>query len=309
MRGAHAKKHMYHSSTTKRSFSGPACRNKNVAIVFVCLSISGYGAKPEQIPLQQNKVCQIIFPDKIAKIRGGYNPNHFALDKYDNILYIQCLTDFPNTNLSIITDDTSCYMLDLCYTEKSEKNAYIIDIADRIYVNELKPLGPGQEPSPSLRSQPAEDKTPTQAAVLPETGEYESILKQRDFIVAQNGVADKAMEVFLKGIYTRANYVYFKLDITNNSELPYTYNYCGFAIVTKKKGRMTSFDRTDLSPAGSYVPAHTIEYKKTMTVIYKFDKFNFSNDRVLLIEMVEDNGERGLFFRVTSSTFLKARKI
>lgn len=300
---------MYHSSTTKRSFSGPACRNKNVAIVFVCLSISGYGAKPEQIPLQQNKVCQIIFPDKIAKIRGGYNPNHFALDKYDNILYIQCLTDFPNTNLSIITDDTSCYMLDLCYTEKSEKNAYIIDIADRIYVNELKPLGPGQEPSPSLRSQPAEDKTPTQAAVLPETGEYESILKQRDFIVAQNGVADKAMEVFLKGIYTRANYVYFKLDITNNSELPYTYNYCGFAIVTKKKGRMTSFDRTDLSPAGSYVPAHTIEYKKTMTVIYKFDKFNFSNDRVLLIEMVEDNGERGLFFRVTSSTFLKARKI
>lgn len=46
-----------------------------------------------------------------------------------------------------------------------------------------------------------------------------------------------------------------------------------------------------------------------MTVIYKFDKFNFSNDRVLLIEMVEDNGERGLFFRVTSSTFLKARKI
>lgn len=309
MRGAHAKKHMYHSSTTKRSFSGPACRNKNVAIVFVCLSISGYGAKPEQIPLQQNKVCQIIFPDKIAKIRGGYNPNHFALDKYDNILYIQCLTDFPNTNLSIITDDTSCYMLDLCYTEKSEKNAYIIDIADRIYVNELKPLGPGQEPSPSLRSQPAEDKTPTQAAVLPETGEYESILKQRDFIVAQNGVADKAMEGFLKGIYTRANYVYFKLDITNNSELPYTYNYCGFAIVTKKKGRMTSFDRTDLSPAGSYVPAHTIEYKKTMTVIYKFDKFNFSNDRVLLIEMVEDNGERGLFFRVTSSTFLKARKI
>lgn len=300
---------MYHSSTTKRSFSGPACRNKNVAIVFVCLSISGYGAKPEQIPLQQNKVCQIIFPDKIAKIRGGYNPNHFALDKYDNILYIQCLTDFPNTNLSIITDDTSCYMLDLCYTEKSEKNTYIIDIADRIYVNELKPLGPGQEPSPSLRSQPAEDKTPTQAAVLPETGEYESILKQRDFIVAQNGVADKAMEGFLKGIYTRANYVYFKLDITNNSELPYTYNYCGFAIVTKKKGRMTSFDRTDLSPAGSYVPAHTIEYKKTMTVIYKFDKFNFSNDRVLLIEMVEDNGERGLFFRVTSSTFLKARKI
>lgn len=27
------------------------------------------------------------------------------------------------------------YMLDLCYTEKSEKNAYIIDITDRIYVN------------------------------------------------------------------------------------------------------------------------------------------------------------------------------
>jgi len=127
--------------------------------------------------------------------------------------------------------------------------------------------------------------------------------------VAQNGVADKAMEVFLKGIYTRDNYVYFKLDITNNSELPYTYNYCGFAIVTKKKGRMTSFDRTDLTPVGSFVPAHTIEYKKTMTVVYKFDKFNFSNDRVLLIEMVEDNGERGLFFRVTSSTFLKARKI
>ena len=96
-------------------------KNYIFAIVFVCLATSGYGAKPEQIPLQQNKVCQIIFPDKIAKIRGGFNPNYFALDKYDNILYIQCLTDFPNTNLSIITDDTSCYMLDLCYTEKSEK--------------------------------------------------------------------------------------------------------------------------------------------------------------------------------------------
>ena len=86
---------MYHSSTTKRSFSGPACRNKNVAIVFVCLATSGYGAKPEQIPLQQNKVCQIIFPDKIAKIRGGFNPNYFALDKYDNILYIQIPDRLP----------------------------------------------------------------------------------------------------------------------------------------------------------------------------------------------------------------------
>ena len=83
-------------------------KNYIFAIVFVCLATSGYGAKPEQIPLQQNKVCQIIFPDKIVKIRGGFNPNYFALDKYDNILYIQCLTDFPNTNLSIITDDTSC---------------------------------------------------------------------------------------------------------------------------------------------------------------------------------------------------------
>ena len=284
-------------------------KNYIFAIVFVCLSISGYGAKPEQIPLQQNKVCQIIFPDKIAKIRGGFNPNYFALDKYDNILYIQCLTDFPSTNLSIITEDTSCYMLDLCYTEKSEKNAYIIDIADRIYVNTPELSEAGLKPSSPLRSQPDGDKIPAPATAHPETGEYESILKQRDFIVAQNGVADKAMEGFLKGIYTRANYVYFKLDITNNSELPYTYNYCGFAIVTKKKGRMTSFDRTDLTPVGSFVPAHTIEYKKTMTVIYKFDKFNFSNDRVLLIEMVEDNGERGLFFRVTSSTFLKARKI
>ena len=284
-------------------------KNYIFAIVFVCLATSGIGAKPEQIPLQQNKVCQIIFPDKIAKIRGGFNPNYFALDKYDNILYIQCLTDFPSTNLSIITEDTSCYMLDLCYTEKSEKNAYIIDIADRIYVNTPDPSEAGLKPSSPLRSQLDGDKIPAPATAHPETGEYESILKQRDFIVAQNGVADKAMEVFLKGIYTRDNYVYFKLDITNNSELPYTYNYCGFAIVTKKKGRMTSFDRTDLSPAGSYVPAHTIEYKKTMTVIYKFDKFNFSNDRVLLIEMVEDNGERGLFFRVTSSTFLKARKI
>ena len=233
-------------------------KNYIFAIVFVCLATSGYGAKPEQIPLQQNKVCQIIFPDKIAKIRGGFNPNYFALDKYDNILYIQCLTDFPSTNLSIITEDTSCYMLDLCYTEKSEKNAYIIDIADRIYVNTPDPSEAGLKPSSPLRSQLDGDKIPAPATAHPETGEYESILKQRDFIVAQNGVADKAMEVFLKGIYTRDNYVYFKLDITNNSELPYTYNYCGFAIVTKKKGRMTSFDRTDLSPAGSYVPAHTL---------------------------------------------------
>lgn len=283
-------------------------KNYIFAIVFACLAISGYGAKPEPIPLQQNKVCQIIFPDKIAKIRGGFNPNYFALDKYNNILYIQCLTDFPSTNLSIITNDTSCYMLDLCYTEYSEKNAYIIDISERIYVNEQVPSEAEKEPSPFLGSQPAGAKKTTPPAEQ-SAEEYESILKQHNFIVTQNGVADKAMEVFLKGIYTRDNYIYFKLNITNNSELPYTYNYCGFAIITKKKGKMTSFDRTDLTPVGNYVPTHTIEYKKTMTVIYKFDKFNFSNDRILLIEMVEDDGERGLFFKVTSSTFLKARKI
>ncbi|MEQ3091420.1 hypothetical protein AAAY78_17250, partial [Alistipes onderdonkii] len=62
------------------------------------------------------------------------------------------LTDFPNTNLSIITDYTSCYILDLCYTEKSEKNAYIIDIADRIYVNTPEPSEAGQKSSSLLRS-------------------------------------------------------------------------------------------------------------------------------------------------------------
>ena len=64
------------------------------AIVVVCLTIWG-GAKPDPIPLQQNKVCQIIFPDKIVKIRGGFNPNYFALDKYDNILYIQIPDRLP----------------------------------------------------------------------------------------------------------------------------------------------------------------------------------------------------------------------
>lgn len=264
--------------------------------------------KSNAIELQPNKVCQIILPSKIEKIRGGFNPDFFVLDQYENILYIQCLTKFSNTNLSIITVDSSCYMIDLYYTDQAEKSAYIINEEDRIYVSTRTnaPTESDVQQTPAMDAAGQRIVTP---GTTPLKYEFEEILKQKDFIIANNGVADKAMEVFIKGIYTRGNYIYFKLDITNNSELPYSYNYCGFAVVTKKKGKTSSLERIDQAPLDSYVPTNTLEYKKTTTVVYKFEKFNFSNDRILLVEMIEDNGERGLSFKISSSLLLKARKI
>lgn len=280
-----------------------------IIIIFVmcCIWQRGHTALPEAIGLQPHKVCQIIFPTKIEKIRGGFNPQIFVLDQYENILYIQCLVSFPDTNLSVITDDSSCYLLDLYYTEKSGQNAHIIDQGDRIYSHPAAMASPSPSATPVIGS--AVSEQPLVQDPAQPVSDFETILRKKDFILANNGVADKAMEVFLKGIYTQGNYIYFKLNITNNSELPYTYNYCGFAVVSRQKGEKTSYDRTELAPVESYIPVHTIEYRDTMTVIYKFEKFNYSNDRVLLIEMVEDNGERGLYFKVPSSTLLKARKI
>lgn len=285
---------------------------RHILLLALCLGATTTFAKSDPISLQMNKVCQIILPDKIEKFRGGFNPELFALDLYENILYIQCLTSFPDTNISIITIDSSCYLLDLVYTDNAPESAYIIRKEDRIYVGTPSTNTSAASAPPVMAENTPASKRKEQQIYQPtsaQKSDFAAILQQKDFIMSNNGIADKAMEVFLKGIYTHGDYIYFKIDIINNSELPYTYNYCGFAIVTKQQGKKISYERSDLIPIDSYVPSTTIEYKKTMTVIYKFEKFNYSNDRVLQIEMIEDNGERGLRFRITSSQLLKARKI
>lgn len=274
-----------------------------IILVCVLLSVNAVTAQNKPITLTKNKVTQLIFPDKIKKYRGGFSPTMFALDQYENSLYIQCLVEFEESNLSVITEDNNYYIFDIVYSATSSQNAYVIKLSDKINADQ------DTMPSESISSQIPISSLSDSGQDQNKDSVISTILTERGYIVSNNGVKSKNMEVFLKGIYTHKQDIYFRIELTNTSHIPYTYNYIGFALTSKKKGKVSSIERIDLQPTASYIPSKLIQYNETLVVIYKLKKFTPGSDRILNIEVIENDGERNFSFPISENIILNARSI
>ena len=93
--------------------------------------------------------------------------------------------------------------------------------------------------------------------------------------------------------------LYFVIQIRNNSTLDYDLNFLNLSIETRQKGKKKSLQRLYKKPIFKYNLPSKIVVNETVRFVYVMPKFSLSNDRRIILELNEKDGERNIDMKIS----------
>ena len=88
------------------------------------------------------------------------------------------------------------------------------------------------------------------------------------------------------------------IKVKNNSTLDYDINFLKLSVDTRKKGRKKSLQRLVQVPLFRHLLPERIKEGKTRRIVYVLPKFSLSDERLLLLQLNEEKGERNIELRI-----------
>lgn len=268
-------------------------------IIFMCCILQGNIQAQQDIKvisMMQEKVTQMIFPANIKSFKGGFIPDDFIMDKQENVLYIQPLGSFEESNLNVVTEDNLYYTFTIRYNLGVKKFNHIIKKSEAIFGYEKEEEN-GREINNSSLSPESEENVCRRLVSLP------------DGLMKRNAVRYKTTYMYVKGIYVHKDRMYFRISFENKSNIPYDFEYIAFYIREKKQKKNSTQERVQLLPEYAYNEAKQITPNGTLEIVYSFPKFTIGKEKALFVDLIEKEGERNLSLEIDNSMILEAKKI
>lgn len=297
-------------------------------LLFTAISVI---AQTKIISLKEGKVTQIILHDNIKSFKGGFEPDNFAISIESNVLYIQPVEAFPESNMNIITNDESYFAFTIRYDSTTNNFNYILNSEDALFrKNEVEEesteksystttpsytgkISPETLPTTTIEESNVQDASITDKPVREWIAEPEQasnlILKRKGYLTSYNTTSIKNLTLTLKGIYVHLDKMFFRLYIENDSYIKYDLEYIAFYVRAIKSKKSTTDELLQLHPIYIHNPISTIEPKQAQEIIYCFDKFTIGDKKVLNIDMIEKGGERNLSLPVSTNMIINAKNI
>jgi len=223
--------------------------------------------------ISTDKTTSLVFPFAIRHVdRGTESVLVQPIKEVPTILLLKAASkDFPETNLSVITDDGSIYSFVVCYEKKPAVWVYHLPI----------------------------NKNATLATYA------NAILDNSQTI---RGIKDKKWEMLaqIKGIYIRGDVIYYQLQLVNQSPVDYDIDLLRFYISDKKKSKRTAMQENELKPL--YVAGNMTQVKanSNSVIVVALDKFTIPDAKYLAVQVMEKNGGRNLFMKISNSKIMQA---
>jgi len=244
---------------------------------FVCLAMVSWSfvsaMAQTSLCISTDKTTSLVFPFAIRHVdRGTQSVLVQSVKEAPTILLIKAASkDFPETNLSVITDDGSIYSFVVCYEKNPTEWVYHLTI----------------------------NKNATLATYA------NAILDNPQTI---RGIKDKKWEILaqIKGIYIRGDVIYYQLYLVNQSPVDYDVDLLRFYIRDKKKSKRTAIQENELKPL--YVAGNMTQVKanSNSVIVVALDKFTIPDAKYLAVQFMEKNGGRHLSMRVSNRKIMKA---
>jgi conjugative transposon TraN protein len=257
---------------------------------------------PFKVEVTFDKTTHILFPSQVRYVDLG--SNNIIADKasgVENVVRVKAaVKGFEGeTNFSVITADGNFYSFNTLYADSPtqlsiEMTDWLMETpedgftSDRMFVR-LNELG-GETP------------------VIADKIMY-NIYKRNRSDVRHLGSKQFGIEAVMKGIYIHGNILYLHTQLTNLSNVAYDIDFIRFKVADKKVARRTAIQETILDPVRSYNDVRTIKGKSTERHIFAFEKITIPDDKVLLVEIYEQNGGRHQAFEVENIDLVRAKLI
>lgn len=243
----------------------------------VCLNLLSWlcisaGAQTS-LCLSTDKTTSLIFPFPIKHVDRG-TPAVLAQQIKDvpTILLVKAgAKNFPETNLSVATEDGSLYTFSVCYAGQPPVWVYHLPIQIKAslanYAN-------------AILDNPATVK----------------------------GIKDENWNIQseIKGIYVKDDVMYFQLSIRNSSSIDYDVELMRFYTRDKNKSKRTAIQEADLKPlhiSGNYT---AVKAGSTAVAVVAFNKFTIPDAKYLGMQIMEKNGGRHLHMKLGNRQLVDA---
>lgn len=249
------------------------------------------------VKLNPQKLSQIILPSNIEKIKAGFNTDYFSIEVYNNILYLQpIIDDIEKSNVSIITKDGLIYLIDLVVSKDATQSSYIIP--DSVAINYRKKDNILKSNKEVMKINNLIDKK----------SDWSFILSQSNSI-HHGGARNQNVEFYVKGIYVDSvDNIYFKMELNNLSPIDYKISAIFFNVKNKKKSKKSTIDDYQLQPTDNNKITKVSSDRKEI-LIFKFSRFTIDKNKSIVINIIEEGGERGINYKLDNKVLYDSIKI
>lgn len=246
---------------------------KFVCLVCVCWFFISCIAQMPSLCITTDKTTSLIFPFAIRHVdRGTKDVLAQQVNEVDNILLVKAASKgFPETNLSVVTDDGSIYSFVVCYDSQPQKWIYHLPVYTKKNI----------------------------------TAYAQGIL---DNPKRMRGPMDRRWNITTKvtGIYIKDNIIYYQLRLSNQSPINYDIDLLRFYIKDKKKGKRTAMQENQIIPVYVAGNINSVKAFSNHVVVIALEKFTIPDAKFLVIQLMEKNGGRHLKMEVKNKDILKA---
>lgn len=223
--------------------------------------------------ISTEKTTSLVFPFSILHVdRGTQAILAQQVKESPTILLVKAAEKgFPETNLSVVTDDGSVYSFVVCYDK---------DPATWVY------------------------HLPTNKFATLATYANGILDNPR----TMQGIKDEHWDIkaMVSGIYIKNENMYYQLKITNSSPVDYDIDVLRFFIRDKKKGKRTAIQETDLKPLHISGNTSQVKANSTSSMVFALDKFTIPDAKYLAVQIMEKNGGRHLSMKVSNKKIMQA---
>ncbi|WP_203296575.1 DUF4138 domain-containing protein [Luteirhabdus pelagi] len=263
-----------------------------LSLMLLTLSISnGQNGLPlDTIYANDTKNVALFFPEPIRQgITGSENfVFTFNREKEQHLGLLQAKPG-QESNLLVISNNGAIFSYIIKYCTKPLKLNYFISESNSI----------GNENRVS-EDEPEIEDIPKQP--LGKHQYYErfcSYLLNRQEHISLRRKRKSGIVLHLGKIVFDKEELYFVIQIENNSSMDYDLNFLDIFVETRKKGKKKSLQRIDPEPLYSYQVPSKVQEGTQVWLVYVLPKFSISNERRVVLELNEKNGERDLKLKLS----------
>ena len=267
--------------------------------------------RPQHIEAGFTKTVHILFPSPVTYIDiGSMDIIAGKADGAENVVRVKAaVRNFAaETNLTVITEDGGFFTFDVYYAENPAVSTLNLTV---------------QEPQPESMKKPAAVGYPQPTApasegrvLLREVGREKpaTIKRMLSDIYRQNrtdvkGIRTKkyGIEVEVLGIYVFNDVIYIHSCISNDTNISFEVDARRFIVADRKLAKRTAQQQTPLEILRVCNDPAVVRGHQRQRTVFTLPILTISDDKVLLVEIIEKNGARHQTIEIPSREILNTK--
>lgn len=239
-----------------------------------------------------NKTSSIIFPAGIKTVdRGSRDVLIQKAEGVENVLQVKAgKVNFPETNLTVITEDGRLYQFTVQYAAQPVNFVLPMETLTQTTADCLPLMPTTQAPPLGL-------------------GHQVEVVRHQQPTVHFVRTSKHKMHLALCGVYIKDDVLFFRLRMTNDSNIPYAVDFTRCYITDTQNLKRTASQEATMTPL--YGPADHPRVSGTAEVdlVYAFPRFTLPDAKKFVIEFFEANGGRHLQLSIHNRQIIRARRL